>query len=114
MIMFHVFLPCRSNFSPSHCGAHYINVFNVVVAILWTALLPLLELRLFIRDLSFLMVMNMIKVHGLPFSACAATVLAFLNEYEAEYQLIPVNILAGDNTQPTFLTFNVYSLTTRP
>eukprot|EP00253_Pinus_taeda_P036140 PITA_36140 len=50
----------------------------------------------------------MIKVFGLPFSACTATVLACLNEKEVAYQVIPVDILAGDHKQPPFLSINPF------
>lgn len=52
--------------------------------------------------------MAMIKVFGLPFSACTATVLACLNEKEVEYQLITVDILAGDHKRPPFLSINPF------
>lgn len=52
--------------------------------------------------------MELIKVHGLPFSSCTATVLTCLNEKEVEYELIPVNLMAGHHKQSPFLSINPF------
>eukprot|EP00253_Pinus_taeda_P029653 PITA_29653 len=52
--------------------------------------------------------MELIKVHGVPFSSCTATVLACLNEKEVGYELIPVNLMAGHHKQPPFLSINPF------
>eukprot|EP01018_Ginkgo_biloba_P009466 Gb_36282 [translate_table: standard] len=50
-----------------------------------------------------------IKVHGLPFSTCTTRVLACLNEKEVtDYELIPVNLMAGAHKQPPFLALNPF------
>lgn len=61
-------------------------------------------------DLFCLLSMAKIKGHGLPFSSCTARVLACLNEKQVEYELIPVNVRAGDNKEPQYLSLNPFGL----
>uniref|UniRef100_A0A0C9S5E5 glutathione transferase n=1 Tax=Wollemia nobilis TaxID=56998 RepID=A0A0C9S5E5_9CONI len=52
--------------------------------------------------------MAKVKVYGLPFSTCTARVLACLHEKEVDYELIPVNLMAGAHKQPPFLALNPF------
>ena len=59
---------------------------------------------LFIRES---LIMELMNVHGVPFSSCTATVLACLNEKQLNYELIPVNLTEGHHKQSPFLSINV-------
>eukprot|EP01018_Ginkgo_biloba_P038510 Gb_31239 [translate_table: standard] len=48
------------------------------------------------------------EVHGLPFSTCTARILACLNEKEVDYELIPVDLVAGAHQRPPFLALNPF------
>lgn len=48
-----------------------------------------------------------VKVHGLPLSTCTSRVLTILHEKGLDFELLPVNLLAGEHKQPSFLAKNV-------
>ncbi|GLJ51552.1 hypothetical protein SUGI_1095720 [Cryptomeria japonica] len=50
----------------------------------------------------------MVKIYGLPFSTCTARVLACCHEKEVEYELIPVNLMAGAHKQKPHLDLNPF------
>ncbi|CAN6468823.1 unnamed protein product [Victoria cruziana] len=49
-----------------------------------------------------------LKVYGMPMSPCTATVLACLGEKGLDYELVPVNVRAGQHKQPSFLAINPF------
>ncbi|GLJ51548.1 hypothetical protein SUGI_1095650 [Cryptomeria japonica] len=50
----------------------------------------------------------MVKIHGLPFSTCTTRVLACCHEKEVEYEVIPVNLMAGAHKQKPHLDLNPF------
>ena len=48
-----------------------------------------------------------IKLYGAGMSACTSRVIACLHEKEADFELVPVNLFAGEHKQPPFLAKNV-------
>ncbi|GLT72668.1 hypothetical protein SLA2020_445780 [Shorea laevis] len=52
--------------------------------------------------------MAAIKVHGIPFSTATARVLATLYEKELEFELVPVDMKAGEHKKETFLCLNPF------
>ena len=51
--------------------------------------------------------MASIKVHGAPYSTAAMRVLCTLYEKDLDYELVHVNMLAGDHNKQPFLSRNV-------
>eukprot|EP00262_Sarcandra_glabra_P017263 TRINITY_DN584_c0_g1_i1.p1 TRINITY_DN584_c0_g1~~TRINITY_DN584_c0_g1_i1.p1 ORF type:complete len:232 (+),score=20.79 TRINITY_DN584_c0_g1_i1:52-696(+) len=49
-----------------------------------------------------------LKLHGIPMSTCTARVLACLYEKETEFELVQVNLAAGEHKQPRFLAKNPF------
>ena len=49
-----------------------------------------------------------VKVHGLPLSTCTSRVLTILHEKGLDFELLPVNLLAGEHKQPPFLSKNPF------
>ncbi|XP_031484939.1 glutathione S-transferase-like [Nymphaea colorata] len=49
-----------------------------------------------------------LKVYGMPMSPCTATVLALLAEKGLDYELVPINVRAGQHKQPSFLALNPF------
>eukprot|EP01018_Ginkgo_biloba_P009478 Gb_04486 [translate_table: standard] len=50
-----------------------------------------------------------LKLHGHPLSTCTSRVLACLNEKEvSDYEIVPVNLMAGAHKQPPFLALNPF------
>lgn len=49
-----------------------------------------------------------LKVYGLPMSTCATRVMTCLHEKEVEFELVPVNLFAGEHQQPAFLSKNPF------
>ncbi|XP_041016809.1 glutathione S-transferase-like [Juglans microcarpa x Juglans regia] len=52
--------------------------------------------------------MAAIKVHGTPFSTASARVLATLYEKEVEFELVPVDMRAGEHKKESFLSINPF------
>lgn len=48
-----------------------------------------------------------IKVHGTAFSTAAARVLATLYEKDLEFELVPIDMRAGEHKTEAFLALNV-------
>lgn len=48
------------------------------------------------------------KLHGLAMSTCTARALACLHEVGAEFELLPVDMKAGEHKQPAFLAKNPF------
>ncbi|XP_077225497.1 glutathione S-transferase F13-like [Tasmannia lanceolata] len=44
-----------------------------------------------------------LKVYGIPMSTCTARVLSSIYEKEADFQIVPVNLQAGEHKQPSYL-----------
>ncbi|XP_024932774.3 glutathione S-transferase F13 [Ziziphus jujuba] len=51
-----------------------------------------------------------LKLHGLPMSTCTCTVMTCLNEKGADFKLVPVDLFATENKQPSFLAKNPFGL----
>ncbi|XP_010269471.1 PREDICTED: glutathione S-transferase F13-like [Nelumbo nucifera] len=49
-----------------------------------------------------------VKLLGLPMSTCTARVLACLHEKGIDFELVPVNLPAGEHKQPPFLSKNPF------
>ncbi|XP_068305995.1 glutathione S-transferase F13-like [Pyrus communis] len=49
-----------------------------------------------------------VKVHGLALSTCTSRVLTILHEKGIDFELLPVNLLAGEHKQPHFLAKNPF------
>ncbi|OMO81857.1 hypothetical protein COLO4_23396 [Corchorus olitorius] len=49
-----------------------------------------------------------LKLHGVAMSTCTARVLTCLHEKEADFELVPVNLFAGEHKQPAFLAKNPF------
>ncbi|XP_009365718.1 glutathione S-transferase F13 [Pyrus x bretschneideri] len=49
-----------------------------------------------------------VKVHGLALSTCTSRVLTILHEKGLDFELLPVNLLAGEHKQPHFLAKNPF------
>ncbi|KAK9139387.1 hypothetical protein Scep_009068 [Stephania cephalantha] len=49
-----------------------------------------------------------LKLYGVGMSTCTARVLACAEEKNAEYELVPVNLGAGEHKQPSFLSKNPF------
>ncbi|MQM11119.1 hypothetical protein Taro_044026 [Colocasia esculenta] len=52
--------------------------------------------------------MAAIKVHGVPFSTATMRVLAVLHEKDLEFELVPVNMAAGEHKKEPFLSLNPF------
>ncbi|KAM1033886.1 hypothetical protein FF1_037322 [Malus domestica] len=48
------------------------------------------------------------KVHGVAVSTCTSRVLTILHEKGLDFELVPVNLLAGEHKQPPFLAKNPF------
>lgn len=48
-----------------------------------------------------------IKVYGVAMSSNVVRVIAALNEKGLDYELVPVNLAAGEHKKPEFLALNV-------
>ncbi|MGD7340629.1 glutathione binding-like protein, partial [Ralstonia pseudosolanacearum] len=53
-------------------------------------------------------IMGVTKVYGVGLSTCTARALACLVEKEVEYELVPLNLMAGEHKQPPFLAKNPF------
>ncbi|GLU07405.1 hypothetical protein SLE2022_243650 [Rubroshorea leprosula] len=51
-----------------------------------------------------------IKLHGAPMSTCTAKVLTCLHEKGIDFEFVPVNLLAGEQKQPSFVAKNPFGL----
>ncbi|KAF3436417.1 hypothetical protein FNV43_RR23509 [Rhamnella rubrinervis] len=49
-----------------------------------------------------------LKLHGLPMSICTATVMTCLHEKGVDFELVPVDLFAAENKQPSFLAKNPF------
>ncbi|VVA17144.1 PREDICTED: glutathione [Prunus dulcis] len=49
-----------------------------------------------------------LKLHGLPLSTCTGRVLTIFHEKSLDFELVPVNLPAGEHKQPAFLTKNPF------
>ncbi|KAK1291155.1 Glutathione S-transferase F13 [Acorus calamus] len=50
------------------------------------------------------------KLYGAPMSSCTARALACLEEKEAKYEMVPINLHGGEHKQPTHLARNPFGL----
>jgi len=57
--------------------------------------------------------MAAIKVHGIALSTATQRVLATLHEKELEFELVPVDMKAGEHKKEPFLSLNVRTLVTQ-
>ncbi|KAF3449246.1 hypothetical protein FNV43_RR09974 [Rhamnella rubrinervis] len=51
-----------------------------------------------------------VKLHGLAMSSCTALVLSCIHEKGVDFELVPVNLSAGQHKQPPFLAKNPFGL----
>lgn len=51
-----------------------------------------------------------LKLYGIPLSTCTSRVLASLYEKAVEFELVPVNLSAGEHKQPPFLAKNPFGV----
>ncbi|GKU86811.1 hypothetical protein SLEP1_g1286 [Rubroshorea leprosula] len=51
-----------------------------------------------------------IKLHGAPMSTCTAKVLTCLHEKGIDFEFVPINLLAGEQKQPSFVAKNPFGL----
>ncbi|GLT42479.1 hypothetical protein SLA2020_164750 [Shorea laevis] len=51
-----------------------------------------------------------IKLHGAPMSTCTANVLTCLHEKGIDFEFVPVNLLDGEQKQPSFIAKNPFGL----
>ncbi|RVX20514.1 Glutathione S-transferase F13 [Vitis vinifera] len=49
-----------------------------------------------------------LKLHGIPMSTCTTRVLTCLHEKGLDFELVPVNLFAGEHKQPPFLAKNPF------
>ncbi|KAF5732677.1 glutathione S-transferase F13 [Tripterygium wilfordii] len=49
-----------------------------------------------------------LKLYGVPASTCTGRVLFCLHEKQADFELIPVNLMAGEHKQPAFIAKNPF------
>jgi glutathione S-transferase len=58
--------------------------------------------------------MGVVKLYGSPISTCTTRVLLCLEEVGAEYELVPINMMAGEHKGPAHLARNVSRLISSP
>nr|ALY05892.1 GST3 [Litchi chinensis] len=51
-----------------------------------------------------------LKLYGAPMSTCTARVLVSLHEKDLDFELIPVDLFAGEHKQPPFVSKNPFGL----
>ncbi|KAK8966176.1 Glutathione S-transferase 3 [Platanthera guangdongensis] len=49
-----------------------------------------------------------LKLYGLPVSTCTGRVVAVIEELGLEYELVPVDLSAGEHKRPAFMERNPF------